>query len=72
MDVFYDVEYLSMIGLLKTDLLKEHTRAGLSGISESVYTTCARKSIHLHQFKNIVCSSYCHSSLLCKSYSNSV
>lgn len=25
----------------------------LSGISESVYTTCARKSIHLHQFKNM-------------------
>lgn len=57
-------------GILKYDLLDLGTRAGLSGISEPVYTTCARKSIHLHQFKNIVCSSYCHSSLLCKSYNS--
>ncbi len=61
--VFYDVEFF-----LKLTCSTNEPPAGLSGISKSVYTTCARKSIHLHQFKNIVRSS----SLLCKSLASMI
>lgn len=74
MDIFFlnNVEYLNMIGLLKqTCWTNEPELDGAKYLSQ--YIQLVLESLYIFTgFKNVVCSSYCHSSLRCKSYYNSV